>query len=167
MNGIKEHFKIKGDKIEPPSDYLGAVFEEMTLANGNTCWTMSSDKYIKAAICNVEEKLEKSGKRLPSKCRTPLKSSYKPELDVSGELKGDGLHYYQELIGVLWWAVELGRVDILLETSLMSTYLAMPRLGHLEQVFHIFGYLKSNSKRRIAFDASHPWIDERRFNKHD
>jgi hypothetical protein len=63
-------------------------------------------------------------------------------LDVSQELKADGLNYYQELIGVLRWAVELGRVDLLLETSLMSAHLALPRIGHLEQVMHMFGYLK-------------------------
>ena len=56
---------------------------------------------------------------------------------------------YQELVGVLWWAVELGRVDILLETAMMSTHLALPRKGHLEQLYHIFGYLKTNPKRKL------------------
>jgi hypothetical protein len=40
----------------------------------------------------------------------------------------------------------------------MSTYLAAPREGHLEQVFHIFGYLNKVSKRRIAFDPDYPDI---------
>jgi hypothetical protein len=63
--------------------------------------------------------------------------------------------------------VELGRVDILLETSLMSSHLVMPRLGHLEQVFHMFGYLKEHPKRKIAFDPTHPEIDERMFKEYD
>ena len=67
-----------------------------------------------------------------------------------------------ELIGVLRRSVEIGRVDILYETSIMSTHLALPRVGHLEHLFHIFGYLKENPKRKIAFDPDHPFIDEQR-----
>jgi hypothetical protein len=51
----------------------------------------------------------------------------------------------------------LGRLDILLE---MSSYLAAPSEGHLEQVLHIFGYLKRIPKKRLAFDPDYPEIDE-------
>ena len=50
---------------------------------------------------------------------------------------------------------------------MMSTHLAMPRRGHLEQVHHIFGYLKSHPKRKPFFDPQHPSIDERSFNSYD
>jgi hypothetical protein len=88
-------------------------------------------------------------------------------MDTTQELKADGVSYYQELVGVLRWAVELGRVDILFETSLMSSHLALPRLGHLEQVFHMFGYLKEHPKRKIAFDPTHPTVPEKMFTKYD
>ena len=87
--------------------------------------------------------MEKKGLKLPSKCYTSLSSGYAPELDAASELKADGLQWYQELIGMLRWAVEIGRVDILLETALMSKHMAMPRQGHLEQLLHIYGYLKN------------------------
>ncbi len=167
MQGIQGKFKLKNDKIVEPDIYLGAQLGKMTTAEGVDCWTMSSDKYCKDAVENVEEMLQKDGKRLPSKCVTPLKSGYRPEEDVSPELKADGVQTYQELIGVLRWAVELGRVDILLETALMSTHLALPRLGQLEQVFHIFGYLKEHPKKKLAFDPMHPEISEKMFQKHD
>ena len=99
---------------------------------------MSLEKYCKASVLNVEHKLNKEGKRLPTKCKTPLKSGYRPELDASQELKADGVQYYTELIGVLQWEVEIGRVDILYETSIMSTHLALPRVVHLEKLFHVF-----------------------------
>ncbi len=70
-------------------------------------------------------------------------------------------------MGILRWAVELGRVDVLLETALMSTYLAMPREGHLQQIYRIFGYLKLYPKRKIAFDPKHPKINEKVFVRHD
>lgn len=59
--------------------------------------------------------------------------------------------------------MELGRVDILLEVALMSTYMAMPREGHLQQLYRMFGYLKMYPKRKIAFDFQHPKIDEQMF----
>ena len=37
--------------------------------------------------------------------------------------------------------------------------MALPREGHLEQVIHIFGYLKQKKKLRIAFDPDDPQIN--------
>ena len=128
LQGIQAVFKFKDDKIVRPEVYLGAQLDTMTI-DGFDGWTMSSQKYVKAAINNVEEVLGRTNQRLPTKCGTPLKSGYRPELDTSQELKHDVLQRYQELIGLLRWAVELGRVDILLKTALMSTHLALPRRG--------------------------------------
>ena len=122
---------------------------------------------MKSAIENVEQILQKGGQKIPSMCKTPLSSSYRPELDTSPELKEDGLQCYQELIGVLRWAVELGRVDILLETLMMLTHLALPRCGHLEQLYHMFGYLKANPKLKLYLDPQHLQVDERLFQSYD
>ena len=62
------------------------------------------------------------------------------------------------LIGVLSWIVELGRVDICLECSMMSSCLALPRVGHLEQVLYIFGYLKQHHNAELVFDPTYPEI---------
>jgi hypothetical protein len=159
-------FKLKDDKIEPPDMYLGAQLGKMLIGDVE-CWTMSAEKYVTASVKNVEETLAKRGLRLPSKCYTPLPSDYRPELEVSPELKSDGIQLYQELIGVLRWAVELGRVDVLLEVALMSTHMAMPREGHLQQLYRMFGYFKLYPKRKIAFDFQHPSIDERMFKRYD
>jgi Reverse transcriptase (RNA-dependent DNA polymerase) len=159
-------FKLKDDKIEPPDVYLGAQLGRMQ-AKSVESWTMSAEKYVNASVKNVEESLGKRGLRLATKVFTPLPPDYRPELEASAELKSDGVQLYQELIGVLRWAVELGRVDILLETSLMSTHMAMPREGHLQQLYRMFAYLKANSQRKIAFDPQHPAISEKMFKKHD
>ena len=117
---------------------------------------------MKAAVTNVEEEFTRSGNRLPLKCVTPLSSNYAPWLEDLTELMVDGMQQYQELIGQLRWTVEIGRLEILLETSLLSSYLAMPRVGHLEQAYHIFGYLKANPKRKLVFDPEHTAINEDR-----
>ena len=49
----------------------------------------------------------------------------------------------------------------------MSTHLALPQQGQLEQLYHIFGYLKANPKRNLFFDPQHPKVDERAFKEYD
>ena len=75
LQGIQTVFKFKDDKIVCPEVYLGAQPIAMTV-DGFDGWTMSSQKYVKAAIDHVEEVLGRTNQRLPTKCRTPLKSGY-------------------------------------------------------------------------------------------
>ena len=166
---VREKFTLKNDRIDGVSEYLGASLTALSTATGEVCWCQSSDNYITAAIKTVEEKLKKRNLKLPSSklCSVPMVVSYKPHSDSTCELKAEGHKFYQELIGMLRWAIELGRLDILYEVSTMSQYLACPREGHLEAVLRIFGYLKYNLKRKIAFDHRYPRIDERRFVKYD
>ena len=69
---------------------------------------------------------------------TPIPTYYSPELDITPEMISTDAVYYQSLVGILRWIVELGRVDICLEVSLISYHLALPREGHLDKLFHIF-----------------------------
>jgi hypothetical protein len=64
MKGIQGTVKLKDDKIEEPTMYLGAQTSRKGV--GVECWTMSSAKYIKVAIANVEAKLETTGQCLPT-----------------------------------------------------------------------------------------------------
>ena len=88
---------------------------------------------------------------------------YKPELDISAELDGQEAAYYQSLIGTLRWIVELGRVDIYTEASLMASCMALPRMGHLDQLFRMFSCLKHHHNTEMVFDPSDPDIDESQF----
>jgi hypothetical protein len=162
MNEIQASLKFKKNKIEEPEFYLGARLEKKKL-NGRYVWTMSSTDYIKAAIANVEEQLKKRGKKLVTKAPTPMTTNYYPEMDTSPELEPSGITTYQELIGMLRWSVEIGRVDILTELSMLSSYQDAPRQGHLEQIYHIFAYLKKKPKLTLYFDPQEPNIDPRWF----
>jgi hypothetical protein len=73
-----------------------------------------------------------------------------------------------QLIGILRWAVEIGRIDIYLEVSLLSQYQANPRLGHLEAVYHVFAYLKRHPDMGwLAYDSKCPDIDKHFFHHHN
>ena len=78
-----------------------------------------------------------------------MSTSYHPIEDISKEMNAQGVQTYQELIGILRWAIEIGRVDILLEVLLLSSHLALPRVGYLQEVYRIFGYLKQVPKRKL------------------
>ena len=88
-------------------------------------------------------------------------------MDVSKELNVADAAYYQSLIGIMRWIVELGRVDVCLEVSMMSSHLALPREGHLEQVLHIFAYLKKYHNTELVYDPSDPSVDENDFKRRD
>jgi hypothetical protein len=141
MTTIRITYRLK-EEPTPPTTYLGATIKEWYIP-GDTrhVWSMNSQWYIKEAIRCLEMELQKSGKALVGKPKTPIQNGYRPELDTSPLLDDDQANYYQSLIGVLRWAVELGRIDIHVYVALLSSYLAQPRIGHLQQVLHIFAYL--------------------------
>ena len=125
---------------------------------------------MRTAVRNVEEYLNEHGNgrwHLARKAETPMRATYRPELDVTPVLEAEWASYYQSLIGVLRWIVELGRVDICLEVSMMSSHLAMPREGHLEQVLQIFLHLTKYHNTELVFDPSDPVIDESQFKRRD
>ena len=49
----------------------------------------------------------------------------------------------------------------------MSSHLAMPRKGYLEQVLQIFSHLKKYHNTELVFDPSDPVIDESQFERRD
>ena len=49
-----------------------------------------------------------------------MSNDYRPEVDISEELDATDAAYYQSLIGIVRWMVELGRVDICCEVSMLS-----------------------------------------------
>jgi hypothetical protein len=165
FKAIGSIFTLKKDSVKEPDLYLGADIEKKYFDEepDKIRWSMSSTNYTKKAIAEVERELAKADKRLPTRANTPLGSGYRPELDQTPELDAKRQNYYQGLIGVLRWICELGRLDLLVAVSLMSRYLAQAREGQLEQVFHIFAYLKQFSSSKLVFDDGLPDVDESRF----
>ena len=154
------------DMMEPEL-YLGAEVGKQQLDDGTMAWYMSADKYIAGALLTVKGLFKEDGKgRQILRKDTPLPSGWKPELDVSEELDDKMVSRYRQLIGILRWAVELGRLDIFHEVSILSQFQALPREGHLEACYHMFDYLNNKNKVKMVFDYRQPYIDEKAF-KHN
>ena len=167
LNEIGKYFYVKDGSVGPPKVYLGNKVSKVTLDNQVEAWSFSSSQYVQAAVTNVESYLKEKGQVLPKKALAPFVANYRPELDVSPELNDTDASYYQSLIGILRWIVELGRADICVEASMMASHMAMPRKGHLEQLFHIFGYLKNNHNSELVLDPTEPEVCENEFKRED
>ena len=167
MRKIGKRFEIKNDEIGPPKIYLGAgICKVASDEDGSECWSMESQKYVKAAVQTVKDLLAEDGRELKGKIGSktgPLPTNYEPELDVTNELNEDKSSRFRQLIGILRWACELGRLDIQIEVSLMSQFQASPREGHLEALYLIFAYLNHHPLKRIIFDPQLPEVNEGAF----
>ena len=159
LQHLNLHFLLKPDSIGKPTRYLGASIKEFTIQdeNGETCqtWAMGSEQYVKEAIRNVKQWLEKRGLALKTRAASVLPLNYRPELDATPLCNDEDHNYFQQQIGVLRWAVELGRIDICTEVSMLASYCAAPREGHLDAVMHMFAYMNLHPRSHIVFDPSY------------
>ena len=97
----------------------------MNLANGMRAWAFGSNQYVQAAVKNLVDNLHKQGEKLLYMAPMLLSCKYRPETDILPECGEEDVSYYHSFIRVLHWIVELGRVDIDAEVSMMSSHLAM------------------------------------------
>ena len=165
--GVGKYFELKEESVGPPKTHLGGHLRKVTLENGAKAWSFSSSQHVQASVKNVEDCVSKRDWKPPAKAETPLTTIHRPELDVSHESNSTDSSHCQSLIGILRWMVELGRVDMCPEVSVMSSHLALPREGHLQQPLHVFACLKKYHNAEMVFDPSDPVIDHSKFAQHD
>ena len=80
-------FKLKGDKVEVPDMYLGASIQKQETMDGTECWMIFAEKYVKSAVENIKLKIARSNCRLPSRCDTPMATTYHTSEDVTKKLQ--------------------------------------------------------------------------------
>jgi hypothetical protein len=166
---LDEYFKMKEGSIKVPTFYLGAKLKKTVLPNGVVARGMRSSNYVQYAVHNVQYYLAAlpGDQKLLKKAYGPFAGVYKPEIGESPELDPTRANFYQSQIGILRWCVELGCIDIITEVSMFSTYLCLPREGHLEDVLHVFEYLELHHNARVVFDPTYPSVDMGTFIKTD
>ena len=167
-NDLGKYFELKEPSIGPPKIYLSGHCCKVTLETGVEAPGFRSSQYVRSVVKNVEDYLSTQSKySMYKKAKTPLPSSYRPELDISPKLGLIKASYFMSLTGILRWIVELGRVDVCLEVSMMSSHMAMPREGHLSEALHIFSYLRKYHNAEMVFYPSDPDINESKYERKD
>jgi len=112
---LNKYFKLKKPSIGLPKLCLGGKISKVIMDDGVWAYAFSSSQYVQEAVANVEKYLKERGAVLKRNATLSLSAEYRPELDQSPELLPKDAAYYQSLIGILRWTVELGRVDICCE----------------------------------------------------
>ena len=102
LNKLDKYFKLKPGSTVDPDMYLGDKLQRIKLRNGVVAWGVSPLKYVYEAVMDTSKYLD------------PAEASY-----------------FQSIIGVMGWMVEIGRIDTAAEVSLLSSHLAYPREGIL------------------------------------
>ena len=124
---IGKYFNLKESSIGPPTQYLKGNNRKVEHENGQKCWSFGLKKYFEATVKKIIYYLKNRGEGLAAKSVTPMTSGNRPEIDITPELGEEDAAYFHSLIGVLRWILELGRVDINVEASILSSHLEMPR----------------------------------------
>ena len=141
LDCLNRYFILKEGSGRPPNIYLGAKLRLISMENGGSCWTQRASGYVQEAVKAIEDWLKAHNMRLPSRADTPMSTTYCPELDTSPILMDEATNWFQLVIGALWWMVELARIDLMAEVSIIKSHMAMPCKGHLIALLHIFSLL--------------------------
>jgi hypothetical protein len=165
LDKIHAFFPLKPGSVGEPDQYLSARLRKKFFAGDHInpyAWSLCPSKYVSTACKNVEVSLQKgilpSQYRLYGKAENPFSGDYKPENDSSPEVDPAHATWFMQQIGVLRWMVELRRVDIATEVSMLALHCALPREGHLHAVLHIYSYLSKRHNSRMVFDPSQPGL---------
>jgi len=144
LDVLAEHFDLKD---RGPVDYhLGSTYSQR---DGYQC--SGPTRYIEERIQKKEE--EYGALR---KYKTPLTHGDHPEQDVSQLLDEEGTRSYQTALGELNWMVICGRIDICYAVNCLAAFAAAPRVGHMERIIRIYGYLKRTTRYMIMMDPVNP-----------
>ena len=144
MKDIGLAFDIKDNKYGPPIAYLGSNVEPFHMSDVKYAWRINWDSYVSDAVQTIKYLLSEDNRDLNSDKRPhkgPLPHGYKPEVDMTDECDSDHVSRFQQLIGILQWAVEFVRIYIQIEAVLLSQYQASPWEVHLEAIYLIFHFL--------------------------
>jgi hypothetical protein len=140
-------FKLKG--TGPISYHLGCDFYRDD--DGTLC--MGPKKYVQRMVDTYERMF---GSKPKTSVSSPLEKGDHPELDISEELGPEGVRQFQSLVGAAQWLVSLGRFDIATAVMTMSSFRATPRVGHLDRMKRIYGYVSKMRHAAIRFRTGVP-----------
>ena len=145
MDQLESSYYVKQKSIKFPDIYLGSRVKKVNDRSGHTAYATSSNDYVTEAIKIVESRMKDLHLSFTKSAKSPTgpfsNIKYKPELDVTNFCSAEEHQLYHQAIGILRWMIEIGRIDITVEVSLLSRYLSQPRTGHLVELLHIFSFL--------------------------
>ena len=87
------------------------------------------------------------------KVKSPLEKNDHPELDSTKLCNEEQITKYMYMIGQLQWAITFGRYDILVHVMPISRFRLALKIGHLERMKRLYGYLAKTKHFAIRYRA--------------
>ena len=143
----KHNLKIKGDG--PSKYHLGCEYH----LDPDSTLVALPKKYISKILDSFHQMFP--GERLPQ-VKSTLDKNDHPELDNSDLASDDLITKFMGMVGQLQWAVTLGRYDILGHVMSMSRFRPAPKVGHIERMKRIYGYLSRTKHYALRFRTDEP-----------
>ena len=112
MSQLNQNLPVKGDSIGQPMTYLGAQVGKYRFPKEpeKEYLTSSSEKSVKDAVQQAKQWMGNKGQTLKGKAPSVLLSGYRLELDATDLCSNEDASYHSSVIGILHWAVYLGRI---------------------------------------------------------
>ena len=127
------------------------------------CLCMRPKKYIEKMMATYERLFGGP----PKMYSTPLEPNDTPELDTSEFLETAGIKIFQSLIGACQWVVQLGRFDIAVHVMSLGSFRPAPRVGHLDRIKRVYGYLLKFKTGTIRIRTGVPDFSDLKYEQHD
>ena len=153
----KGGFKVKG--TGEISFYLGCDF----FRDAHKVLCYSPRKYTRRLLDAYEQMFGTK----PKLAASPLVKGDHPELDTTALCNEEDSARYLSLIGALQWVIQIGRFDITTPVMTLSRFRCAPRVGHLDRVKRIFGYIAKFPNATIRIRTSPPDYSDLPYKDHD
>ena len=88
--------------------------------------------------------------------KSPLEKNDHPELDYTELCNEEQITKYMCMIGQLRWAITLSRYNILACVMSMSRFRLAPKIGYLERMKSLYGYLGKTKHFAIRYRTKAP-----------
>ena len=88
--------------------------------------------------------------------KSPPEKNDHPELDNTKLYNEEQITKYRCMIGQLQWAITLDRYDILAHVMSMSRFRLAPKIGYLERIKRLYGYLAKTKDFAIRYRTKEP-----------
>ena len=88
--------------------------------------------------------------------KSPLEKKDHPELDSSEFCNEKQITKYMSMIGQLQCEITLARYAILAQVMSMSRFRLAPKIGHLERMKRLYGYLAKTQHFAIRYRTKEP-----------
>ena len=144
------NYKLKN--VEEPKYHLGGDF--FRDKDGTLCY--GAQTYVKRLVDSYKLLFGEP----PTTQFAPMDKDDKPELDDSDLLGPDGIEKYQSLIGACQWMITLCRFNIAQAVMSLGRFRVAPRVGHLDRLKRLIGYLVKHPHGCIRFRTEIPNHEE-------